>query len=57
MHAALALEHANAKFVRRLDAVTALARRDGVVLDGMSLAELDALWEQVKLGERAPPNA
>ena len=57
VHAALALEHANAKFVRRLDAVTALARRDGVVLDGMSLAELDALWEQVKLGERAPPNA
>ena len=53
VHAALALEHANGKFVRRLDAVSALARHKGVVLEGMSLAELDALWDEVKLGEHA----
>lgn len=52
VHAALALELANLKFVRRLDAVSALARRRGLVLDGMSLAELDALWDEVKRGEK-----
>ncbi|MBI2795636.1 MAG: nucleoside triphosphate pyrophosphohydrolase [Gemmatimonadetes bacterium] len=52
VHAALALEQANLKFVRRLDAVSALARRRGLVLDGMSLAELDALWDEVKRGEK-----
>ena len=52
VHAALALEQANLKFVRRLDAVTSLATRKGLVLDGMSLAELDALWDEVKAGER-----
>ena len=51
VHAALALEQANLKFVRRLDAVSALAAQKGVVLHGMSLAELDALWDEVKLGE------
>ena len=52
VHAALALERANLKFVRRLDAVGALAKHRGLVLDGMSLTELDALWDEVKAGER-----
>lgn len=51
VHAALALERANGKFVRRLDAVTALAKARGISLSGLPLAQLDELWEAVKLTE------
>ena len=43
-----ALHRATEKFSRRFRAVEALARERGLVLDGMSLAELDALWDEVK---------
>lgn len=45
-NAALAL--ANAKFVRRFEAMEALARERGLDLDRMSLAEMDALWDEIK---------
>ena len=51
VHSALALERANLKFVRRLDAVSALARGRALALDGMSLVELDLLWDEVKAAE------
>lgn len=46
-----ALQGANAKFARRFSGMEEIARSRGVKLDGMSLAELDALWEEVKGGE------
>jgi nucleoside triphosphate diphosphatase len=51
VHAALALERANGKFVGRLDAVSALAKARGTPLSGLSLEQLDELWEAVKLTE------
>ncbi len=51
VHAALALEGANRKFVRRLDAVSALARARGIDLAALDLAALDRLWEEVKAAE------
>ncbi len=51
VHAALALEQANLKFVRRLDGVSALARARGVDLATLDLAGLDLLWDEVKAGE------
>lgn len=54
VHAALALERANGKFVGRLDGVTALAKERGLELNRLSLNELDALWEEVKDQERVP---
>lgn len=51
VHASLALERANGKFVRRLDGVTALAKSRGLELSAMSLEELDILWEDVKKSE------
>lgn len=53
VHSALALERANGKFVGRLDAVSALAGRRGLDLRGMTLPQLDALWDEVKAAERA----
>ena len=51
VHAALALEQANLKFVRRLDGVSALARARGISLAALDLAGLDLLWDEVKAGE------
>ena len=53
VHAALALDGANDKFVRRFSAVEALAKERGVVMSSATLAELDALWDEVKSTERA----
>lgn len=50
VHAAVALDRANAKFERRFTAMEALARARGLSLGGLSLAEMDALWEDVKRG-------
>jgi MazG family protein len=43
-----ALERANAKFVSRFEAVEQLAEARGIQIGRASLAELDALWEEVK---------
>jgi nucleoside triphosphate diphosphatase len=47
-HAVPALEAANAKFLRRFQAVEALARERGIPIPGASLEELDRLWDEVK---------
>jgi len=51
VHAAIALDKANAKFVRRFAAMEALAKQRGIPMGSASLAELDALWDEVKRGE------
>ena len=43
-----ALQRATDKFTGRFKQVEALARERGLVLEGMTLAELDALWDEVK---------
>lgn len=48
VHPALALDRANAKFVRRFRAVEALAAARGIALADAGLARLDALWDEVK---------
>lgn len=52
-HPVGALDRANRKFHRRFAALEVLARRRGIVLGEASLAELDALWDAVKAGEKA----
>jgi ATP diphosphatase len=47
-----ALRHANAKFERRFRRMEALAAAQGESLEGKSLAEQDALWDQAKAEER-----
>ena len=51
VHAALALDRANAKFQKRFERVEQLASERGVRIGDASLAELDALWDEVKLSE------
>jgi len=46
-----ALQEANAKFMRRFVSLEEMARSQGRDLHGMSLAEMDALWDQVKREE------
>jgi MazG family protein len=50
-----ALHRATEKFSRRFRAVETLARERGLVLDGMTLAELDTLWDEVKAREQGRP--
>jgi MazG family protein len=52
VHASLALDRANAKFVRRFSAVERLARARGLDVATAGLARLDALWDEVKESER-----
>ncbi len=47
-----ALQGANEKFARRFTAMEEQARTRGVPLSSLTLAELDALWEAAKRGER-----
>ena len=49
VHASLALDRANAKFQHRFEEVERLARTRGIQMGTASLAELDALWDEVKL--------
>lgn len=49
VHASLALDRANLKFQRRFEQVEQLARARGIEMGTASLAELDALWDEVKL--------
>ena len=51
VHAALALDAANAKFARRFQAVEALARERGLHVGDVPLGVLDALWDEVKARE------
>jgi ATP diphosphatase len=43
-----ALSVANAKFLRRFEAMEKLAAERGLELDGMSLTEMDKLWDEIK---------
>ncbi|NCD24638.1 MAG: nucleoside triphosphate pyrophosphohydrolase [Deltaproteobacteria bacterium] len=43
-----ALAVANAKFLSRFEKVEKLARERGLELDRLSLAEMDALWDEIK---------
>ena len=52
VHPVPALTRANRKFRNRFDALEQLAAREGVVVGEASLAELDALWEAVKVAQR-----
>jgi len=51
VHPALALDRATDKFVRRFEALEALARDRGIVLTNAGLPVLDSLWDDVKRAE------
>ena len=51
VHAALALDKANAKFVRRFTAIERLAEERGIDVNGAGLEVLDGLWDEVKAME------
>ena len=51
VHPALALDKANAKFQRRFEGVEKLAAERGLDVKTAGLEKLDALWDEVKLGE------
>lgn len=51
VHAALALDRANEKFARRFEALERLAAERGLPLGSTPLAELDALWNEIKRAE------
>lgn len=51
VHASLALDRANDKFVRRFERVERLASDRGIVMGEAGLATLDALWDEVKAAE------
>jgi MazG family protein len=52
VHAALALDRSNAKFVRRYAAMERLAAADGVTLAALPLEAQDRYWDAVKAAER-----
>lgn len=52
VHPALALDKANVKFARRFGAVEKMAAARGLAVGEATLAELDALWDEVKAGEK-----
>jgi tetrapyrrole methylase family protein/MazG family protein len=47
-----ALQSANDKFARRFAAMEALTEARGIALRTLDLAQLDALWDEVKRGEK-----
>ncbi len=51
VHPANALDRANIKFARRFGAVEKLATERGLKVGEATLAQLDALWDEVKAGE------
>ncbi len=51
VHAAVALDRANGKFVRRFEAMEQLAAERGVALASLDMSGLDALWNEVKRTE------
>ena len=46
-----ALEHTNQKFIRRFNYVEQKAKEQGLQLKEMTLAQMDALWNEAKQGE------
>jgi uncharacterized protein YabN with tetrapyrrole methylase and pyrophosphatase domain len=51
VHPSLALDKANAKFVRRFGAMEQLAAERGIEVASAGLAVLDGLWDEVKARE------
>ena len=51
VHASLALDRANAKFARRYEAMTSMAKQRGLVIGELGLEKLDELWEEAKRAE------
>ena len=51
VHAALALDKANSKFVRRFTAIERLADSRGIEVHSAGLEVLDGLWDEVKRNE------
>jgi MazG family protein len=51
VHASLALDRANLKFENRFRLVEEEVRERGLSMGSLSLAELDSIWDQVKLAE------
>ena len=47
-----ALEHTNQKFIRRFNYLEAHTIKEGRNLHDMTLAEMDAIWEEAKKLER-----
>ena len=56
VHASVALDRANMKFVRRFQAVEVLAKARGIEVKTAGLAVLDELWDEVKAGAHPDPN-
>ncbi|MDQ6886960.1 MAG: nucleoside triphosphate pyrophosphohydrolase [Gemmatimonadota bacterium] len=54
VHAAIALDRASDKFVRRFEGVEGLAAERGLVMGEARLDELDLLWDEVKRREISP---
>lgn len=54
VHASLALDRANSKFQLRFEQVEKLAAERGIKLGTASLAEMDALWDEVKSRQPSP---
>jgi MazG family protein len=52
VHPAIALDKANVKFATRFGAVERMATERGLKVGEASLDQLDALWDEVKSGER-----
>ena len=52
-HALTALHGANAKFTRRFEALERLAAERGLDLEASSLEQMEALWSEIKGGERS----
>jgi MazG family protein len=51
----IALKKANAKFVRRFQAMEGLAAASGRKFENVPRAEKESMWDSVKLGEQTPP--
>ena len=47
-----AIRHANAKFERRFKGVESLLAAKGQTPEQATLAEMDALWDRIKAGEK-----
>ncbi len=47
-----ALEHTNQKFIRRFNYLESRTLKQGRKLTGMTLAEMDEIWEEAKKMER-----
>jgi len=52
VHPALALDRANKKFERRFQAIERMAEERGIKVEEAGLKVLDALWDEVKEGEK-----